>query len=172
MSERAIEPGYYKGRAVAGSEQYGHTSNGTEQIAVDIDAPTFNRRFTTFLYFSDAAAPYAIEKLRACGWTGSDLGNLYGIDANEIDFSVKYEVFEGKERMKVDIATGGGRITLEKPMSEKDKRAFAARMKPYLAGGNTAKNAGLAPPVRRGRKSPEPDFDPDAGARGDDEIPF
>ena len=176
MSDGKIPAGYYKGRGVEGSEQYGRTNAGDVQIALDLDVPSLNRKFTTFLYFTEAAAPYAIERLRACGWIGMDLSDLRGIGSAEVDVQIKYETYKGAERMKVDIATGGGRIVLEKPLDEKEKREFAARMKGLLAGA--------APPPRRsttpsptasnaGRSAPEPDYDPNAGFSGDsDEIPF
>lgn len=170
MSDGKIAAGFYKGRAVEGSEQYGTTDKGTDQIAIDIEIPALNRTFTTFLYFTDAAAPYAIERLRACGWGSMDLSNLAGIGANEVDVGIKYETYNGTERMKVDIATGGGRVTLEKPMGDKEKRAFAARMKGFLAG--TAPKPGPKPYTPTNRGTPQPDFDPNAGAHDEDEIPF
>lgn len=161
MSDR-IEPGYYKGRAVAGSAQYGLTQNGGDQIALDLDIPATGRVLTTFLFFSDAAAPYAVERLRACGWTGDDITNLVGIDRNEVDIQVKYEMYKGEEKMKVDIATGGGgRVKLNSTMDERQKRGFAARMKSVLAGGSKPANG--AAPARQA--APQP-------VHGDDEIPF
>lgn len=167
MSDGKIPAGYYKGRAVEGSEQYGTTENGNEQIALDVEIPSLNRSFTTFLYFSDAASPYAVERLRACGWRGADISDLSGISKNEIDVGIKYETYKGEPRMKVDIATGGGRITLEKPMGDKEKRAFAARMKGVLAGSAT-----VTATTARKAPSREPDYDPNAGFTSEDEIPF
>lgn len=146
MNEQAkIPAGFYRGRAIAGSEQYAtNPKNGNEQIAVDFDIPSLSRALTVFFYFSENASQYAVEKLRACGWTGDNIGSLTGIDANEVDISIKYEVYEGKERMKVDVSTGGGRVKLENQMDEKAKRAFAARMKSFVAG-----SAKPAAPVQR-----------------------
>lgn len=131
-----IPSGTYKGRAVADSAQYGHTKNGHEQIVIDlmVTVPMAGdveeeKRLSTFLVFSDAAAPYAVERLRACGWQGDDLTDLRGIDANEVDVTVKYEMYNGEEKLKVDILTGGGRVVVKDQMSESQKRAFAARLK-------------------------------------------
>lgn len=158
-AEGQIAAGYYKGRAVAGSEQYATGKNGTEQVAIDVGIPSLNRTYTTFLYFSDAAAPFAIERLRACGWKGDDIANLSGIDANEIDVQIKYEAYQGQDRMKVEIATGGGRVKLENQMDERAKRAFAARMKAMLKNGGN----GAAP--ANSRQAP-------SSTSTDDEIPF
>ncbi len=142
MSEEKIVTGYYKGRVVAGSEQYGTTPKGTEQIVLEVGVPSLARTFSTFLYFSEAAAAMSLDRLRACGWKGDDISKLEGIDTNEIDIHIKYETYDGKERMKVEIATGGGgKIKLDNQMDDKSKRAFAARMKLLIKGTNGAPKA-------------------------------
>lgn len=138
----SIDAGTYKGRAIAGSEQYGKTSNGNDQIVLELDIGG-GVTVSTFLYFSDAAAPYAIKRLRACGWTGDDLSSLVGVDANEVDVAVKYEEYKGEQKMKVDIVTGGT-VTLETPLDDKEKRAFAARFKGLAASSRPATNGGPA----------------------------
>lgn len=171
MSEGRVAAGFYKGRALAGSEQYGTTKQGTEQLAIDIAIPSVNMTLTTFLYFTKAAAPYALERLRACGWKGSDLANLAGIEANEIDVQLRYETYDGKESLKCDIAIGGGRVKLDAPMSEAQKRAFAARMKAVIGGA--AQAAQQRPPTQQNRRPPaNPGYDPNAGAQDGDDIPF
>lgn len=179
MSGESIQAGFYKGRAIAGSEQYGTTAKGDEQIVLDLECPQLGRSFSTFLHFSELAMPYAIERLRACGWQGNDISKLVGIDSNEITFEIKYETYQGKTRMKVDIATGGGRIKLENQMDERAKRAFAARMQSFLKG---AGNGGAPAPLQQRRESPPRSmaqqntdndfggFEPDGGDPG--EIPF
>ena len=173
MSEGKVAAGFYKGRGVAGSEQYAtNPNNGNDQIAIDVEIPSLNRAFTTFLYFSDAAAPYAIDRLRACGWQGDDLSNLAGIDANEVDVQIKYEVFDGKERMKIDIATGGGRVKLENVMTPQQRKAFAARMKPALKGAAaTTQSLPRQYPAPRAAQTPAQDTAQHYDASGDD-IPF
>jgi hypothetical protein len=123
----SIAAGVYRGRAVAGSEQYGTTNNGTDQIAIDLDLDG-GHRVSTFLYFSDKAAKYSIQRLRSLGWQGSDLSNLVGIDANDVDVEIKYEEYQGELKMKVNIVAGGT-VTLDKPLDDKGKKAFAARFK-------------------------------------------
>ena len=175
-----IQAGYYAARAIAGSEQYGLTPNGDEQIVLEVEVPALGRTLSTFLYFTDAAAPYALERLRACGWAGNDVRNLVGLDANEIQVQVRYEVYQGKERMKVEIATGGGggKITLDKPLDDGRKAAFAARMKALIAssppagGGTPAAPRAAGQPAARtggGFRAPTPAATPEAEA---DPIPF
>ena len=157
-----IQPGYYKARAIAGSAQYGTTNNGNDQIILDVDVPDLGRSLQVFLTFTDASATYSIEKLRRCGWVGDDVRDLSGIDANEIEVSVSFETYQGKERMKVDIANGGGKFTLEKPMDSSSKDRFAARMK------SLAKATAAAPGAKPGSTGGDPG---DRDAKGD-RIPF
>lgn len=126
---RRIEKGTYRGRAIAGSEQYGTTSKGNDQIVLELDLLDIGERVSTFLVFSDNSAEFSVDRLRACGWEGEDLSNLQGIDRNEVSVSVWYEEYQGKEQMKVEIATGGGRVVLDAPMDDKAKRAFGARFR-------------------------------------------
>src|SRR6185437_8523035 len=124
---------------IAGSEQYGLTKNGHDQIAIDLAFSGIDETGTTFLPFSEAAAPYSVERLRALGWQGDDLSNLVGIDANEVDVLVKYEMWDGKERMKIDVVTGGGgRVVLKETMDDKAKRAFAAKFKGLVSASKSA----------------------------------
>lgn len=128
-----IAAGTYKGRGVAGSEQYGTTSNGNDQIVVDVDLTDIGTRVSTFLVFTDKAAQFSIDRLRALGWDGNDLTNLTGIDRNEVDVVVKYEMYNNEQKMKVEILTGGGRVSLQNQMDDRGKRAFAARFNKLAA---------------------------------------
>lgn len=175
MSEQ-VKAGFYKGcRGILGSEQYGRSGQsgqGSEQIALDVNIPELERNFTTFLSFSDKAAPYSIERLRALGWTGDDISDLRGIDQNDVDVQIKYEMFEGKEQMRVQIATGGGgRIELKNVMTDRDKRDFSARMRAFLKGAPAAHSAAhsAAPAASRSVRR-EGAFDP--GPEPSDDIPF
>ena len=90
------KPGIYTARAVKGSEQYGESTNGSPELLLQLDIPDIGKRLTTVLYFSAAAAPYSIERLRAMGWEGSDLADLSGIDKKDVSIEITYEPFEGE----------------------------------------------------------------------------
>lgn len=179
MSNR-IEAGTYTGRAVAGSEQYGQTSNGNDQVVIELELTELGEKVSTFLVFSDKSAPYAIQRLRALGWTGNNLGDLRGIDRNEVPVSVRYEEYKGELKMKVEIVTAGG-VVLQNQLDDKGKKAFAAKYASLVRstpGGNAAPAARQAPAKRTStqRQAPAPasasgeDF---GGATGtDDDIPF
>lgn len=128
----SIPAGTYTVRAIKGSEQYGYAKTGTPQVGIDLEFIGGEHEgvtSTTLLYFSEAAKKYAFERLRALGWTGDDVTDLTGIDTNEVQAVVKYETFDGKERMKVDILTGGGGMKFEKTMDAAQKRAFGAQLR-------------------------------------------
>jgi len=138
----SIQAGTYRARAVAGSEQYGQTSKGNDQIVIDLELIDIGERVSTFLVFSDAAAKYSLERLRALGWSSNDLSDLSGIDANEVDVEVKYEEYQGEQKMKVQIRTGNG-VKLKDQLDDKAKKAFAAKYKSLAA--TTPAPGGVAP---------------------------
>ncbi len=123
-----MKTGIFRGKAVLESVQYGDTSNGHPQIAINmrmrVDDKGEMQDATTFLIFSQESAPYSFERLRRLGWEGSDLTNLKGIDKNEVDVRVWQDTYDGKPQIKCEIGTGGT-VTLSKPTS---KEAFAAKV--------------------------------------------
>lgn len=160
-----IPAGIHRAKAVAGSEQYGETSNHHDQIVIDL-AFVDGYRASTFLVFSEAAAPYSMQRLRALGWTGTNLADLTGIDTNEVDVEVRYEMYQGEEKMKVQIVSGGT-VVLKNTFDEKGKKAFAAK---YAA---LAKSTPAVQPATRPQAKPAsaPQSAP-ASTGTDDEIPF
>ncbi len=138
----SIQAGTYRARAVAGSEQYGQTTNGNDQIVVTMDLPDLGEQVSVFLYFSDAAAPHSIKRLRRAGWSGDDLSNLEGLGSQDCEVSVKYEDYKGEQKMKVEIVNGGT-VTLESTLDDKAKKAFGAKFKALAK--STPKPAGVAP---------------------------
>ena len=131
MSNR-IEPKIYKGRGVKETVQHGRNENtGTDQTVVELFIPELERSVSTILYWSEKAAPFAIERLRALGWDNDDPTNMSGIDQNEVDVRIFYETYEGTERMKAEIVTGGGRIVIQE-FGDADKRAFKARVQAMM----------------------------------------
>lgn len=159
-----IPPGVYKGRAIAGTEQYGTTSNGNDQIVLDLELPDIGEKVSCFLVFSDKSAPYSVERLRALGWRGDDLSRLDGIDANEVDVEVRYEEYKGERKMKVEIRTSGG-VVLKDKLDDKGKRAFAAKYAQLAKASPVV--AAPAQPARRPAPAPAPAANDTA-----DDLPF
>lgn len=152
--EQRIAAGIYKGRGIAGSEQYGTTSNDNDQIALDLTLADVGEQVTTFLIFTDKSAEYSIARLRELGWEGDDLSNLAGIDKNEVNVEIKYEEYQGKLQMRVQILTGGGRVVLQNSMDDKGKKAFAARFKGLAVASRGPKPAGSGADFPFGANAP------------------
>jgi hypothetical protein len=132
----------HKGKAIAGSQQYGTAGdNNTPQIAIDFELGENKKTVTCFLFFSPAAYPYSIDRLRACGWEGDNLADLKGIDKLVVDLEVTEETYQGKTRTKVEIMTGPGKVKLDKPISPDD---FAKRVA-VLMGQKAPETAGKVP---------------------------
>jgi hypothetical protein len=163
MSTQRIPAGVYRGKGIAGTEQFGQTSNGNDQIVLDLMLLDTGEKVSTFLVFSDKSAPYSIDRLKALGWSNGQLDNLDGIDLNEVDVEVKYEMYQGQEKMKVQILTGGG-VVLKDKLDDKGKRAFAAKYA-ALAKGSAAPQASRPAPARGAATAP-------AGAPNADDLPF
>jgi len=138
------KPGVYRGHGVEGSEQYGESSNGNPELLIDLVLHELSdRRVTTPLYFSPGAAPYSIERLRALGWEGNDLQNLKGIGKNEVAVEIKWDLFEGSWKMKVQISSGAGKFTTAKPQ---DKAVWAAKVGAITGAPTTNAGGGTKPP--------------------------
>ena len=137
-----IKTGRCKVKAIMGSQQYGLAGDKeTPQIAIDVTSKDWGgASMTTFLFFTAAAAKFSFDRLWALGWKGktaADLGNMTGIDTNEVDFEVRDEPYEGKSRLKGEILMGPGRVTIEKTIAPD---AFAARVA-ALVGNTTPQDA-------------------------------
>ena len=149
--------GRYKAKAAtpdpAGApHEFGKSSTGKPELLVHLFLPDLQRTYVSPLYFSPEAAPYSEERLRALGCT--DLSTLAGIDANEVDVEVKYEFYDGKWRIKVQILSGGGVFHTSNPMPGGGKE-FAAVVQATLG------RPGLSPaPTGNGSApgAPKPPF--------------
>ena len=149
------KPGVYKARAVKSADgtwaQYGERDNGTLELILNMKLTEGGFVRSVPLYFTTAAAEYSFERLRALGWKGTpdQISNLDGIDLNEIDLEVTVESFDGKDRNKYNILTGGGRFTVQKPV---DPKMFGAKLA-ALSGA-----MGGAAPAANGNPPPKPPF--------------
>lgn len=158
-----ITAGNYEGKAIRGKVQLGETPNGTLQIAIDMELHNGNEsvgQMTTFLYFSDGAALYSYERLRALGWKGTgpdDIDKLDDIFENKVPCRVTAPVpytdpKDGTQKMgtaKLEILTGAGTVVLSKPL---DAGTFKSRLR--AMGGSSGGGGGSAPATGGGVKPP------------------
>jgi hypothetical protein len=132
--------GIYDGEILGGEEQYGESSKGTLELILLVSVPALGRSLSTLLYFSEGAAPYSIETLRYVGWKGSSLADLSSIYHAKVKLEIRYEVYDGKSRMKTQLSVPGtGRISTSKAI---DKSEFAAKVAALL-GNNGAASAAM-----------------------------
>jgi len=121
-----IAAGKYKAKRNMDREiQFGKTSGGHEQIAVDLKLAD-GHDVTTFLIFSDASRPYSEDRLKALGWKGQ--GNDLGALDAEVDVEISYQEYKGEQKMRVEILTNGGRVKLKETMDEAQKKNFLSRL--------------------------------------------
>jgi hypothetical protein len=97
------EAGIYRARAVQAA--LCETKSGKEQLAIefalyDVDGVE-GEHVTYFGSFSDAALPHTLKALRTCGWAGTDLADLSGVERNEVSLVLEDEEYEGRVRTKV-----------------------------------------------------------------------
>lgn len=140
-----IAEGYYDAQALGETEPhviYGVSKNGNEQVAIELKLVDLNRDVFTVLNFSDAAAPFALERLRALGWDGGN--DMRGITKNKVQVRAKWDHFtddQGQARrvMKFEIMTGS-RFSFQKPMDDAQKRGFFARLNQLASQQGAPKN--------------------------------
>ena len=159
-----IPEGTWRARGV--TAELGYTSQDNEQIGVELEFmpdqhdDVDGRRTTWYASFSEKAEAHTLKALRVLGWSGDDLSDLTGIDANEVDAVVIHEEdLEGAIRSRVRFINplGSGGVAMKVKMSEDQARAFAERMK-----GRVLAMAKAAPPTAAGAK---PAAKPAAGAK-------
>lgn len=136
MSDDSLAVGTYTARAVKGSEQYTADKGGNLMLGLDMQVEggdAEGSQMTLTMSFSGKAAEYSIKKLRMLGWTGTDVTDLAGIDANAVPVRVYEEEYDGKTRRKIEIVYGGGSFKFKDQADERMKKQFAASLKGLAA---------------------------------------
>ena len=96
-----ITAGIYKAVAVAANA--GTTSNGNDQIVVDLDLVDIGEQVRVYLVITANTAKWVWKKLAAAGWDGNNLDTLDGLGSKQCDVSIKYEMWQGANKMRADI---------------------------------------------------------------------
>lgn len=173
-----MEKGRY--RAKATEWQLGEASTGTPQIGVTfevIEGDHKGDRISGYFALSDAAAEYTLEKVRNCGWTGSDITELdsetaVGMGSKIVELVVEPEdqkkdgkpvideqTGEVKRRLRIQFVNRNGGLAMKSALTDDKKKLLAARMRGKLAAIDAKakrEGNGAAPPASSGPKSPEP----------------
>lgn len=152
------------------------TKNGDPQIAIDFVITQGEHEGQHLMwrgFFTEKTTNRTIESLEHCGWSGTDLTDLSGIDTNEVDLVVEHEEFTDQETgetrtsAKVRWVNAIGGISRLNPMEAATGKAFAAKMKGHILAHRAKKKGGG--PARANGGSPPVDNTP---MPGDDSIPF
>lgn len=165
-----IAAGTYQARAV--QWRMCETKGGAEQVAVECailndDGTDADMKITWFGFFTDKTWKRSIEALRFFGWTGNDVTDLTGLDANVVDLVIAHEEWEGKTRAKVQwVNAPGGGLALKAPLVGDKAKAFAAKMKALIQD----KEKGSAP-AANGKKPAAKKPSPAPSGESED-IPF
>jgi hypothetical protein len=176
-----IAPGRYRARGVEAA--LGMTGTGKEQVAillrvVEEGGENHGAELTWYGYFTEKTAERTLESLRHLGWTGDDLTDLSGIDANEVSIVVEHEEGQdGKLRARVQwINAPGGGLAMKDRLDGAAAKAFATRMR-GMAIASRDKQRAQAGAANGPRPAAQPR--PRAAAAGggdpgfgDDDIPF
>lgn len=123
----SIAAGTYRAQAVKGSEQYGRTQAGDEKMTVDVELLDIGETVTVFLTFGEKAKPYSVARLKELGWDGTD--SMAGLGSRECTIKIKYETYNGEERMRADVVVpGSGGIPEKDRMGERETRTFLSKL--------------------------------------------
>lgn len=172
--------------AICRSIQFGETSTGKEQAAIEFeligDHADSGQSITAFLFFTEKTLSRTVESLRHLGWTGDDLSELPALAADgklgqEVEIVVDHEEYEGKVSAKVKWINrpGGGSIKLEKPLDDAGLRTFAARMKASIRSAKPPQRSALPAPAGAGGNGARPTAQPthpNAPGGANDDLPF
>lgn len=147
-----IPPGKYQ--ATAQGSVLGRTSNGKDQIAVnfDVETPAGLLSLTWYGFFTEAAEPHTLKKLRNLGWDASDPTNEFShlnlgagspVYGKKVELVIEDEPMQDGSGVRSKIAfingPGGGLETAVKErMSPEEASAFGARMRARIGTSRPA----------------------------------
>lgn len=149
-----LAKGKYRARA-AGYEWGKSPGKGTRQVVVDFelaDEAHKGEHINWIGYVTPNTQERLLESLRICGWKGDDITDLQGLGDNEVELVVDHETYEGSTYARVQFVNRiGSGFKMKTPMSDAEKKAFAAEMR-----GLAVKSRSAAPaPSGDGPKSPD-----------------
>jgi len=130
-----MEAGEFSAKAV--QFRYAYTSNGNEQVAVEIeftDGPNKGRSLTWYGNFGDDIAgehtrtEWTEIDLKKLGWDGKDWIRLDGLGSKTVRVKVEEDEYNGKVTMKIRRIFAGGGLAVKNVMSEEAVKALAKRL--------------------------------------------
>lgn len=166
-----IEEGAWKSRACEAA--LGYTGGRNRQIAVDfvlLEGPNEGEHITWYGYFTDDTWERTIDSLRIMGWSGADLDDLSGIDANEVRLVIAHDEYNGEVFARVRWVNTLGGIAMKERMDPAAARSFAAEMKGRILAHGAKQGT---PRKQQQRPTPAPTpADAESKLADDTDIPF
>lgn len=150
-----IPEGNYKAKKVGGA--FGYSKNDKEQAAILfelVDAGEHTgAQMTWHGYFTDRTEERTLKTLKGLG-VADDFSNIGEASDVECSLKIKHEEYEGKVSAKIAFVNFGGGLALAKPMTDDQRKAFAARMAAKVKAAGAPAPArpthGYLPPTQRG----------------------
>lgn len=162
-----IEAGTYRARALTAA--LGETKAGNEQVGVQLELLDHEgQSITWYGYFTEKTTEGTFKALRTLGWQGTDLSDLTGVDANEVQIVVERETYEGKERARVRWINGTGGLAMANALPPDKAKAFAARMKGQVLAYDKGNGGGSGSKASPAKPKPALTAPPSRAAGGDD----
>lgn len=159
-----LNDGKYRAKATAWT--LAESGQGTPEVAVAFqfsDPDLGNKSITWHGYLSDKTYQRTVESLRICGWTGDDLSDLAGLDANEVELVVENEEYEGEVNPKVRwVNRIGGGLAVKAPMTPEKAKTFAASMRTKIRAFDAAAKAKPKAKASNGAGGEKDPFEPGA----------
>lgn len=132
-----MEPGTYRAKVVGAA--FGYSNSGNEQIGVKFE--TKQGDIMWYGYFSPAAMPYTLERLKTCGLPDNNLIKADEMVGTEVDIIVEHEEYDGKTRLKVQWINPIGGGGMRNPMDSDSLAEFARRIKEQADGAKKRNEA-------------------------------
>ena len=168
-----LQTGTFRVRAIPGSQAFGQSSNGNEQVAVAIefiDGPNHGRRAVWYGSFTEKTEDRTLEALRYLGWSNDDLFNMEGLGDVEAEAVLEEEEGQdGKFRVRVKWINRVRGPAFKTPLNDGQLKAFSQRMKgKAIATRQRVEQSGYKPPPSSARNGGGYEPPP----HEDDNIPF
>jgi hypothetical protein len=168
--------------------KFGMSSNNNLQVSVTFqfsreDDEFFGQSITWIGTFAPGkASEIALEALENCGWTGDDVMDMTGIDANEVELVIveKFNADKNKNFDEVSFVNrpGANRFTFQQPVEGSALAAQSRILGQNIRAIRASQGRKLAPAAARPRPQPAPQIAPaEPGGpplfgRGDDDLTF
>jgi hypothetical protein len=168
----------YRARGAIGSAQLGHTNDGAPQLAAAFiisEGEHAGKSVPWYGYFTDKTKKRTLESLRIAGWSNDDIGDIEGFGDTEVDIVVEHNEWDGKVTARVAWVNraGSGGVALRNPMSDAERKAFAAKLKgDAVMSRKTAGVPAQQKPAPKAKPSPNAAPTSEFPAAADDDIPF